>query len=72
MLLDFSAARQGTKQGARFDWSLTHEEIGDFIGTTRETVTRTLSAFKSRHLVTLHGSSLLILDRAALEGLAAA
>ena len=72
MLLDFSAARQGTKQGARFNWSLTHDEIGNFIGTTRETVTRTLSAFKSRHLVTLRGSSLLILDRAALESLAAA
>ncbi len=72
MLLDFSTVRQGTKQGTRFVWSLTHEEIGNFIGTTRETVTRTLSEFKSRNLVTLHGSSLLIRDRATLEGLAAA
>lgn len=72
MLLDFSTARQGTKQGARFNWSLTHDEIGTLIGTTRETVTRTLSAFKRRNLVTLQGSSLLILDRAALESLAAA
>ena len=27
---------------------MTHEEIGEFIGASRETVTRTLSVFKSR------------------------
>jgi CRP/FNR family transcriptional regulator len=46
---------------------LTHEEIAEFIGSTRETVTRTLSDFKSRHLVTTKGSTLLIPNRAALE-----
>jgi CRP/FNR family transcriptional regulator len=39
---------------------LTHEEIAEFIGTTRETVTRTLSDFKSQRLVTLQGSNLMI------------
>ena len=34
---------------------LTHEEIAEFIGSTRETVTRTLSDFRSRNLVTLKG-----------------
>ena len=46
---------------------LTHKEIAAFIGTTRETVTRTLSEFKSQHLVELHGSTLVIGDREALE-----
>jgi CRP/FNR family transcriptional regulator len=46
---------------------LTHEEIAEFIGTTRETVTRTLSEFKNRNLVALQGSTLMISDRAALE-----
>ncbi len=51
---------------------LTHEEIAEFIGTTRETVTRTLSEFKSRQLVTLRGSSLLIANRPALEAIGGA
>jgi CRP/FNR family transcriptional regulator, cyclic AMP receptor protein len=67
LLLDFSVAGQQTKQGTRIKLSLTHEEIAEFIGTTRETVTRTLSEFKSQHLVELHGSTLVIEDRQALE-----
>ena len=46
---------------------LTHEEIAEFIGTTRETVTRTLSEFKNRQLVALQGSTLMISNRPALE-----
>ena len=46
---------------------LTHEEIAEFIGTTRETVTRTLSEFKNRNLVALQGSTLMISNRPALE-----
>jgi CRP/FNR family transcriptional regulator, cyclic AMP receptor protein len=46
---------------------LTHEEIAEFVGTTRETVTRTLGDFKSRNLVTLQGSTLTISNRAELE-----
>jgi CRP/FNR family transcriptional regulator len=49
---------------------MTHEQIGEFIGTSRETVTRTLSAFKSRRLVSFNGSSLTIRSRAALENYA--
>ena len=40
-------------QATRFKWSLTHEEIGNFIG--------------SDHLVTIHGSSLMTQERAAPE-----
>lgn len=67
LLLDFAATGQQTKDGTRIKLPLTHEEIAEFIGTTRETVTRTLSEFKSQHLVELRGSTLLIENREALE-----
>jgi len=47
--------------------TLTHEEIGQIIGTSRETVTRTLGDFKSKHLAELKGSTLVIQNKAALE-----
>lgn len=67
LLLDWSAGAAQTKAGARTKLPLTHEEIAEFIGTTRESVSRTLSEFKSRQLVILQGSTLTIPDRAALE-----
>ena len=66
-LLDYSVGGQQSKDGTRVKLPLTHEEIAEFIGTTRETVTRTLSDFKSQHLVELHGSTLVIENRQALE-----
>jgi CRP/FNR family transcriptional regulator, cyclic AMP receptor protein len=45
---------------------LTHEQIAACLGSTRETVTRTLSDFKNRHLVTLKGTTVMIPDRSAL------
>lgn len=67
LLLDWSAGAKETKQGVQITLPLTHEEIAEFIGTTRETVTRTLSEFKSRQLVALKGSTLMISNRPALE-----
>ena len=66
LLLDWSAGAEQTKLGTRIQLPLTHEEIAEFIGSSRETVTRTFSEFRSRHLVTLKGSNLTISDRAAL------
>jgi CRP/FNR family cyclic AMP-dependent transcriptional regulator len=70
LLLEWSDNGQKTEGGTRFRFSLTHEEIGEFIGASRETVTRTLSTFKSRRLVAFHGSILEIPSRVALEHLA--
>jgi CRP/FNR family transcriptional regulator len=70
LLLDFSQSGQTTESGTRFRFSLTHEEIGEFIGTSRETVTRTLSVFKTRRLVNFNGSTLTIPNRTALESYA--
>ena len=55
---------------ARCRLSLTHEQIGEFIGASRETVTRTLSIFKNHHLVAQHGCTLTIPSRVALESYA--
>jgi CRP/FNR family cyclic AMP-dependent transcriptional regulator len=70
LLLSWSVGMPKTKAGTRITMPLTHEEIAEFIGTTRETVTRTLSEFKARHLITIQGSTLTIPDRAALEHVA--
>ena len=67
LLLEWSAGAEETQQGARIKLPLTHEEIAECIGSCRETVTRTLSDFRSKKLVTLKGSSLFIPNRAALE-----
>lgn len=67
LLLEWSAGAEQTQQGARVKLPLTHEEIAECIGSCRETVTRTLSDFRSKKLVTLKGSSLFIPNRAALQ-----
>jgi CRP/FNR family cyclic AMP-dependent transcriptional regulator len=72
LLLEWSAGAKETTTGTRITLPLTHEEIAEFIGSTRETVTRTLSDFRNRNLVTLKGSSLMISNRAGLETFVAA
>lgn len=50
--------------------ALTHEEIGQLIGASRETVTRLFSEFKQEHIIEVKGSTLRLSDRRALESLA--
>jgi CRP/FNR family transcriptional regulator, cyclic AMP receptor protein len=49
--------------------SLTHEELAQLIGSSRETVTRILGDFRRRGVVELNGSTLTIRNKAALEAL---
>jgi CRP/FNR family transcriptional regulator len=70
LLLEFGQNGQSTEVGTRFRFSLTHEEIGEFIGASRETVTRTLSTFKTKRLVDFHGSTLTIPNKIALASYA--
>lgn len=81
-------SRRATEKVARFllDWAargrvanqipmtlpLTHEEIAQAVGLSRETVTRTLSAFRHRKLIAMAGPDILICNRPALETLTAA
>jgi CRP/FNR family transcriptional regulator, cyclic AMP receptor protein len=48
---------------------LSQEEIGQMIGASRETVTRTLGMFRDRHLASFKGTVLMIPDRSALARL---
>jgi len=50
--------------------SMTHEEMAQRIGSSRETVTRLLSDLKKKRLIRLEGATLVIRDRMALEALA--
>jgi CRP/FNR family transcriptional regulator len=49
--------------------ALTHEEIGQMIGTSRETVSRLFAGFKKQRLIQQTGSTLVIPNRVALESL---
>lgn len=70
LLLDWSDNNRTAEGVSRMRFSMTHEEIGEFIGASRETVTRTLSSFKHRRLVTFNGSMLTIPNRDALANYA--
>ena len=70
LLLEWSSDGETTKEGSiRIKVSLTHEEMAQLIGTSRETVTRVLGEFRQRKLAQLQGSTLLILNKPALEKL---
>lgn len=49
--------------------ALTHEEIGQMIGTSRETVSRLFAGFKKQRLIQQNGCTLVIPNRVALESL---
>ncbi len=52
--------------------ALTHEEIGQLTGISRETITRTLSEFRKKDILELKGCTLIIRNKPALEQLVAA
>jgi len=69
LLLEWAADAEVTPEGLRLKVSLTHEEIAQLIGTSRETVTRVLGEFRDKQLAQLRGSTLLIQNKAGLEHL---
>ncbi|HEX3319132.1 MAG TPA: Crp/Fnr family transcriptional regulator [Terriglobales bacterium] len=69
LLLEWSTDGDTTPEGIRIKVALTHEEIAQLIGTSRETVTRVLGEFREKKVAQLRGSTLVIQDRAALERL---
>lgn len=54
----------------RIHSAMTHEEMAQRIGASRETVTRLLGSLKKKQLIRLDGPTLVIRDRSALEALA--
>jgi CRP/FNR family cyclic AMP-dependent transcriptional regulator len=68
-ILDLTAGHKSEKGAVKTKFTLMHEEIAQMIGTSRETVTRVLADFKKKNLLMVKGSTLTLLDRAALRKL---
>ena len=66
-LLDLSAGHDKGKGELRITLTLTHEEIAQVIGASRETVTRLFGEFKKKQLLQVKGSTLVIKNKAGLE-----
>ena len=71
-LLEKSSSGQQTNQGKRFHLGLTHEEISQVVGISRETVTRTMTDFKTKMLIATKGSIVVIRNESGLKAHAAA
>ena len=54
---------------ARVQFSLTHQQVAEMIGSSRETVTRLLSGFRHRGMIEIEGPTLVVRDREALREL---
>jgi CRP/FNR family transcriptional regulator, cyclic AMP receptor protein len=68
LILDWCEAEgDETPKGTRIKILLTHEEIAQMIGTTRETVTRLLSDLKRRKIIDVKGSTVLIQQKSELQ-----
>jgi CRP/FNR family transcriptional regulator len=57
------------KGGVRLKVLLTHEEIAQMIGTTRETVTRLLTSLRSKKVIEVKGSTVNVMRLDALEAM---
>lgn len=55
--------------GIRVQMLMTHEDISQLIGTSRETVTRLLKEFREKKLISIKGATMTVHNRAALESL---
>jgi CRP/FNR family transcriptional regulator len=69
LLVGWLEHSSGSQQCGYVKMALTHEEIGQMIGTSRETVSRLFAGFKKQHLIQQNGATLLIPNRFALESL---
>jgi CRP/FNR family transcriptional regulator len=69
LLLDWAHASANGKPELRFTMALTHEEVANMAGTSRETVTRLLNQFRRDQWITIKGSSMAILKPEQLEQL---
>lgn len=70
LLLDW-CERNGkpSDKGIQLKLTLTHEEIAQIIGVSRETVTRLFGEFKNRQYIYVKGSTLIIRNKPALEAM---
>ncbi len=67
LLLEWASAAACGKPELCFTMALTHEELANMAGTSRETVTRLLNQFERDRLITRRGASLTIVNPPGLE-----
>jgi len=67
LLLSWSPDSGNKNEPAHVKMTLTHEEIAEMLGLTRETVSRLFSDFKKKQLLQTKGSILIIRNKPALE-----
>lgn len=65
LFLEMASKKDGLN--SRFILSLTHEDLATMLGTTRESVTRVMSEFKRKKILSINGTSITILRKDALE-----
>ena len=70
LILSWCPPEQRPCRGCRVPMLMTHEDLSQLIGSSRETVTRILKMFREKKLITIKGSALTILNSAVLEALA--
>jgi CRP/FNR family transcriptional regulator len=71
VLLDWGRAESCGKPEMRLTMALTHEELANLVGCSRETMTRMLGRFKREKLIQMHGVSILIPAPERLEAISA-
>jgi CRP/FNR family transcriptional regulator, cyclic AMP receptor protein len=72
VLIDWARTASGSREELKFTMALTHEELGNMSGTSRETVTRLLGRFQKDKLIEIHGATIRILAPQKFEDLAIA
>jgi CRP/FNR family cyclic AMP-dependent transcriptional regulator len=71
LFLEWGRAAAHGKIEMRFTMALTHDDLANLIGTSRETVTRILGRFKRDKLIQVRGATIVILAPDKLELMAA-
>ncbi len=69
LLLGWAGAKARHGKEAHIRLTLTHEDMAQMIGTTRETVTRLLGKFRQRELIEFNGCTLVLRDTVTLHAL---
>jgi CRP/FNR family transcriptional regulator len=69
LLLSWYPEKTQANGSAQIKITLTHEEIAEMIGTTRETVSRLFSEFKKKQLLQVKGSTLVLRSKSGLENM---
>jgi CRP/FNR family transcriptional regulator len=71
VLLEWGRAESCGKAEMRLTMALTHEELANLVGCSRETMTRMLGRFKREKLIRMNGVSIHIPSPERLEALSA-